>query len=100
MQTIQCPRCSHTFLSYAAECPECGLRRPNIGRSKCGLVALVASGITLAATGMMVRSILHTENEPVMEKQPSSQVLPRPAVAARAATRPAIVQTASRGLGR
>jgi len=54
MQTIQCPRCRHTFLSYAAECPECGLRRPRGSRSSLGLLAaVVTSGVALAAAVMM-----------------------------------------------
>ena len=98
MQTIQCPQCRHTFLSYSVICPECGLKRPKTGRSKWGLlVALVTSGLLLAATGMMVRSVLRTDKEPVRKMQTSSQVPPRIAHSARDATVPAIAQSAMRG---
>ena len=97
MQTIQCTRCRHIFLSYAASCPECGLKRPNIGRSKWGpLAALLVSVLALAATGLMIRSILRTEDELVLKMQTSSQVPPRIAHPARGAAVPAIAQSVSR----
>ena len=70
MQTIQCPRCRHTFLSYAAECPECGLKRPRDTRSKWRLLAaVVTSGFALAATALMVMKITGQNEDPSLRSK-------------------------------
>ena len=90
MQTIQCPCCRHTFLSYAAECPECGLKRPRDTRSKWGpRAALIISGIALTAATLMVNHISHQDDEPTLRRQTTVQ-------AAAQTTVPKIVQTTAK----
>ena len=67
MQTIQCPRCRHTFLCYAAECPECGFKRPRNIRFIWGpLIALTVSILALIATTLMVKQIIRLDEEPAL----------------------------------
>lgn len=74
MQTIQCPRCRHIFLSYAAECPECGLKRPRETRSKSlKRAALIASSIALTATVWMVKSLLGQPDESLVKRKTVEQ---------------------------
>ena len=90
MQTIQCPRCRHTFLSYAAECPECGLKRPRDTRSKWGpMAALIISGIALTAATLMVNYISHQDDEPTLRRQTTVQAAAQTAV-------PKIAQTTAK----
>ena len=94
MQTIQCPRCSHTFLSYAAECPECGLKRPRDTRSKWGpRAAVIISGIALGAAALMVKYIMHQDDETPLRARTTVQAAARPAVQMTAA---AIAQTTAK----
>ncbi len=87
MHTIQCPRCSHTFMSYAAECPECGLKRPRDTRSTWGpRVGVIISCIALGAAALMVNYLMHQDDEPPMRGQTSVR-------AAAQVTAPANVRT-------
>jgi uncharacterized protein (DUF983 family) len=74
MQTIQCPRCRHIFLSYASECPECGLRKPRISGVKLApLAALVVSGFALAATVMMAMKVTEQDGTPPIPKKSAAR---------------------------
>lgn len=65
MHTIQCPRCRHTFLSYAAECPECGLKRPRDTRSKWATWAgILTSVLTLFAAIVLVKKVNEENDAP------------------------------------
>jgi ribosomal protein L37E len=94
MQTIQCPRCRHVFLSYAAECPECGLKRPRDTRSKWGpRAAVIISGIALGAAALMVEYIIHQDDEPPLRARTTVQAA---AHTAAQMTAPAIAQTTAK----
>ena len=48
--TIQCKRCDHTFLRYAASCPECGWITRRRKSHKARRLAILCSGIAIALT--------------------------------------------------
>jgi hypothetical protein len=62
ISTTKCMRCSHTFLRYAATCPECGLvirrRKRHKGRAK----ALLCSAVAIALTCLFVSQRNSTDN--------------------------------------
>ena len=86
MPTIQCPRCRHTFLSYAPACPECGLSRPRDLRSLWGpCLALMVSGLALAFTVWVAWRFDHPD-----------PVLPAPQMAGKADARTAVTASAAK----
>lgn len=48
--TIQCKRCDHTFLRYAASCPECGWITRRRKSHKARRIGILCSGIAIALT--------------------------------------------------
>ncbi len=80
MQTIQCPRCRHIFLSYAAACPECGLPRPRGNRPRwIPCAAVIVSCLALAATVWMAKTLAQ-QDDAVLRKPMATQTT-RPVVA-------------------
>jgi len=74
MQTIQCPRCRHTFLDYAAECPECGVKPPRSIQINWRLwAAVVTSGFALVATTLMVKKTMEQDEDPSLRTQAAAK---------------------------
>lgn len=74
MPTIQCLRCSHIFMSYASECPECGCKRPRDSYRKWGpRIALLISALALTATMMIVKWVIQQDEEPSLPVRTKAQ---------------------------
>ena len=71
--TIQCPRCKHTFVPYAAGCPQCGLEGPSHIRANWGSwVAVLTSGVALTAAVLMAMKVKEHDEAPSFRGQASA----------------------------
>ena len=71
--TIQCPRCKHTFVPYSAGCPQCGLKHPGQIRANWGSwAAVLTSGLALTAAVLMVMKVKEQDQVPSLRGQTSA----------------------------
>lgn len=92
--TTQCSRCRHTFLRYAAACPECGLVRRRRKSHRARAKAILCSAIAIALTTLFIAETKSNANDG------SNRPLPAyPSLAAASPARPAVNQKES-GKGR
>jgi ribosomal protein L37E len=61
IKTSACPKCAHTFLRYANECPECGFVTRRKKRSRARAKAILSSALAIAAACFFISQIPATE---------------------------------------
>ena len=88
--TTECSRCKHTFLRYAAACPECGLVRRRRKSHRAKARAILCSAIAIVLTTLFIAETKSNANDG------SNRPLPTyPSLAATAPARPAVNQRES-----